>query len=65
MPLASMIWPLAADVAPGATETIFPARTTIEARSITVPLATMIRASSSVTGSNHRWVVPSAHLCST
>ena len=35
MPLASMVLPLAADGAPGATETIFPARTTIDPRSIT------------------------------
>src|SRR6185369_16589253 len=44
MPLASMVRPLVADGAPAATETIFPARTTIDPRSIAVPLAVMIRA---------------------
>src|SRR5207253_2616162 len=44
MPLASIVRPLAADGAPAVTDTIFPPRTTIDPRSITVPLATMIRA---------------------
>ena len=44
MPRASIVWPLAADGAPAAAETILPARTTIEPRSITVPLPTTIRA---------------------
>src|SRR5438093_4851511 len=44
MPLASSTWPAGADGAPAATDTIFPPRTTIDPRSITVPLETMIRA---------------------
>src|SRR3989442_10638301 len=44
MPLASMVRPLAALGPPGAIETIFPARTTIDPRSITEPLGPMILA---------------------
>ena len=42
MPLASMVLPAAAEGAPACTETIFPARTTIDPRSITVLLATLL-----------------------
>src|SRR5438477_9589448 len=47
MPLASILLallPLAAGGFPAATEVIFPARTMIDPRSITAPLAPMIRA---------------------
>ena len=44
MPLASIVWPLFADGAPAATDTILPPRTTIEPLSITVPLPTTMRA---------------------
>src|SRR5262245_11928530 len=44
MPLASMVRPLALEGEPGATETIFPARTTIDPRSITVAFGPMMRA---------------------
>ena len=40
MPPASMTWPLVLAGAPAATDTILPPRTTIEPRSITVPLPT-------------------------
>ena len=40
MPLASMTWPLVLAGAPAATDTILPPRTTIEPRSMTVPLPT-------------------------
>ena len=40
MPFASIVWPLFDDGAPAATDTILPPRTTIEPRSITVPLPT-------------------------
>jgi hypothetical protein len=42
MPFASILFPLGADGAPACTETIFPARTTIDPRSITVRLATRL-----------------------
>ena len=44
MPFASMVLPAAAEGAPACTETIFPARTTIDPRSIAAPLAIMMRA---------------------
>jgi hypothetical protein len=40
MPFASMIWPVARAGAPAITDSILPPRTTIEPRSMTVPLPT-------------------------
>src|SRR5438874_11796484 len=44
MPFASIVRPLAAEGAPAAAETIFPARTTIDPRSMTPPLGPIMRA---------------------
>jgi hypothetical protein len=44
MPFASIVIPLAVAGAPGVTDAILPPRTTIDPRSMTVPLPTTIRA---------------------